>query len=91
MKHSQSKKLCEKVNKYSLKSFSTERSVKLVNLRDKGKDNHCSKPRMVQIMFIESGKYFLLRDVSIPTSTKCECSLMPATIPKPYKNVETAV
>eukprot|EP00090_Calanus_glacialis_P019998 TRINITY_DN30722_c0_g1_i1.p1 TRINITY_DN30722_c0_g1~~TRINITY_DN30722_c0_g1_i1.p1 ORF type:complete len:262 (+),score=50.31 TRINITY_DN30722_c0_g1_i1:120-788(+) len=90
MEHSQSKKLCEKVNTYSMKSLSTERSEKLMNLRDKGKENHCYKPRMAQSMFIESGKDFLLSDVLMETSSKRGPSLMPTTIPKPYKNLETS-
>jgi hypothetical protein len=76
------------VNNNYLKAVSSEKSAN-VNLRKKGKENHCSKYRMVQSMFIESRRDFLLDDISFPSSHSVRPSLTTTAIPKPYTNVET--
>ena len=67
--------------------FLVQKLANVDKLREK--ENHCSQPRMVQSMFIESRTDFSLDNISFPSSHSVRPFLTTTAKPKPYKNVET--
>ena len=47
------------------------------------------KPRMIQSMYVESNKDFLVNDIPMITPANSRTSVSTTAIPRPYKNVET--